>query len=172
MLDSKTTVEATDSTLNGDVTAGMTSSTLSLKNSTLNGATDAISATLSLDESSQWNLNNKSYLGTLTSDGKIDLIQQEGSTGSILNVDSTLTLQDRSQLAITMGNASTTPVIKTSSTTLAGDLTVNAAATFAPVDSDKNFSSFVLIDSSSAINGDFDSLTLNVDTLAFRTTSR
>ncbi|WP_370615678.1 autotransporter outer membrane beta-barrel domain-containing protein [Citrobacter portucalensis] len=164
MLDSKTTVEATDSTLNGDVTAGMTSSTLSLKNSTLNGKTDAAFATLSLDENSQWNLNNKSYLGTLTSNGKIDLIQKEGSTGSILNVDSTLTLQDQSQLAITMGNASTTPVIKTSKTTLAGDLTVNATATFAPVDSDKNFSSFVLIDSSSAINGDFDSLTLNVDT--------
>ncbi|MDM2844366.1 autotransporter outer membrane beta-barrel domain-containing protein [Citrobacter sp. Cpo090] len=164
MLDSKTTVEATDSTLNGDVTAGMTSSTLSLKNSTLNGKTDAAFATLSLDENSQWNLNNKSYLGTLTSNGKIDLIQKEGSTGSILNVDSTLTLQDQSQLAITMGNASTTPVIKTSKTTLAGDLTVNATATFAPVDSDKNFSSFVLIDSSSAINGDFDSLTLNVGT--------
>jgi outer membrane autotransporter protein len=164
MLDSKTTVEATDSTLNGDVTAGMTSSTLSLKNSTLNGKTDAAFATLSLDENSQWNLNDKSYLGTLTSNGKIDLVQKEGTTGSILNVDSTLTLQDQSQLAITMGNASTTPVIKTSKTTLAGDLTVNATATFAPVDSDKNFGSFVLIDSSSAINGDFDSLTLNVDT--------
>lgn len=164
MLDSKTTVEATDSTLNGDVTAGMTSSTLSLKNSTLNGKTDASSTTLSLDDSSQWNLNSNSYLGTLTSNGTIDLVQQEGSTGSILNVDSTLTLQDQSQLAITMGNATTTPVIKTSSTMLAGDLTVNATATFAPVDSDQNFSSFVLIDSSSAINGDFDSLTLNVDT--------
>ncbi|SUH35807.1 host colonisation factor (ShdA) [Salmonella enterica subsp. enterica] len=52
--------------------------------------------TLSLDDTSQWNMTDPSTVGNLTNDGGITLNNASGSTGTLLTVDNTLTLQDGS----------------------------------------------------------------------------
>ncbi|WP_411900312.1 hypothetical protein, partial [Salmonella enterica] len=71
------------------------SSSLSLsKGSTLTGSVDAMFTTLSLDDTSQWNMTDPSTVGNLTNYGDITLGTASGSTGTLLTVANPLTLQD------------------------------------------------------------------------------
>lgn len=143
------------------------SSSLSLsEGSTLTGSVDAMFTTLSLDDTSQWNMTDPSTVGNLTNDGDITLGNASGSTGTLLTVDNTLTLQDNSQINATLDTANSAPIIKAANVTLDGTLNLSSTATFVAPETDEHFGSITLIDSQSAITTDFDSVTLDADTSA------
>ncbi|EDW0822594.1 fibronectin-binding autotransporter adhesin ShdA [Salmonella enterica subsp. enterica serovar Salford] len=164
-LDSAVTVKATNSTtLDGNVDAGITSSSLSLTNSSLQGSVNGVHSSLTLDADSQWTMTGSSALGSLTSYGEITL--GEGSASAkTLQITNALTLQNDSQLNITL-SATDSPVITTGSATLDGSLTLNldSTAAFGDPTSDQQFKSITLIDSDNAISTNVDSLTTNIDT--------
>uniref|UniRef100_UPI00344C7287 autotransporter-associated beta strand repeat-containing protein n=1 Tax=Salmonella enterica TaxID=28901 RepID=UPI00344C7287 len=122
--------------------------------------------TLSLDETSQWNMTDPSTVGNLTNDGGITLGNASSSTGTLLTVDNTLTLQDDSQINATLDTANSSPIIKAANVTLDGTLNLSSTATFVAPETDEHFGSITLIDSQSAITTDFDSVTLDADTSA------
>lgn len=122
--------------------------------------------TLSLDDTSQWNMTDPSTVGNLTNDGDITLGNASGSTGTLLTVDNTLTLQDNSQINATLDTANSAPIIKAANVTLDGTLNLSSTATFVAPETDEHFGSITLIDSQSAITTDFDSVTLDADTSA------
>ncbi|EAP4859758.1 fibronectin-binding autotransporter adhesin ShdA [Salmonella enterica] len=167
-LGSKVVIQANNTTLIGDVAqSDMSSSSLSLsQGSTLTGSVDAMFTTLSLDDTSQWNMTDPSTVGNLTNDGDITLGNASGSTGTLLTVDNTLTLQDDSQINATLDTANSSPIIKAANVTLGGTLNLSSTATFVAPETDEHFGSITLIDSQSAITTDFDSVTLDVDTSA------
>ncbi len=167
-LGSKAVIQANNTTLIGDVAqSDMSSSSLSLsQGSTLTGSVDAMFTTLSLDDTSQWNMTDPSTVGNLTNDGDITLGNASGSTGTLLTVDNTLTLQDNSQINATLDTANSAPIIKAANVTLDGTLNLSSTATFVAPETDEHFGSFTLIDSQSAITTDFDSVTLDADTSA------
>ncbi|MFA3955962.1 fibronectin-binding autotransporter adhesin ShdA [Salmonella enterica] len=173
-LGSKAVIQADNTTLNGDVVqSDMSSSSLSLsQGSTLTGSVDAMFTTLSLDDTSQWNMTDPSTVGNLTNDGDITLGNASGSTGTLLTVDNTLTLQDGSQINATLDTANSSPIIKAANVTLDGTLNLSSTATFGSTatfvapETDEHFGSITLIDSQSAITTDFDSVTLDADTSA------
>ncbi len=167
-LGSKAVIQADNTTLNGDVVqSDMSSSSLSLsQGSTLTGSVDAMFTTLSLDDTSQWNMTDPSTVGNLTNDGDITLGNASGSTGTLLTVDNTLTLQDNSQINATLDTANSAPIIKAANVTLDGTLNLSSTATFVAPETDEHFGSITLIDSQSAITTDFDSVTLDADTSA------
>ncbi|EDF8151607.1 fibronectin-binding autotransporter adhesin ShdA [Salmonella enterica subsp. enterica serovar Dublin] len=176
-LGSKAVIQADNTTLNGDVVqSDMSSSSLSLsQGSTLTGSVDAMFTTLSLDDTSQWNMTDPSTVGNLTNDGDITLGNASGSTGTLLTVDNTLTLQDGSQINATLDTANSSPIIKAANSspiikaanvTLDGTLNLSSTATFVAPETDEHFGSITLIDSQSAITTDFDSVTLDADTSA------
>ncbi|EAX5253283.1 fibronectin-binding autotransporter adhesin ShdA [Salmonella enterica subsp. enterica serovar Dublin] len=167
-LGSKAVIQADNTTLNGDVVqSDMSSSSLSLsQGSTLTGSVDAMFTTLSLDDTSQWNMTDPSTVGNLTNDGDITLGNASGSTGTLLTVDNTLTLQDGSQINATLDTANSSPIIKAANVTLDGTLNLSSTATFVAPETDEHFGSITLIDSQSAITTDFDSVTLDADTSA------
>ncbi|EAP0710736.1 fibronectin-binding autotransporter adhesin ShdA, partial [Salmonella enterica] len=134
--------------------------------STLTGSVDAMFTTLSLDETSQWNMTDPSTVGNLTNDGGITLGNASSSTGTLLTVDNTLTLQDDSQINATLDTANSSPIIKAANVTLGGTLNLSSAATFVAPETDEHFGSVTLIDSQTAITTDFDSVTLDADTSA------
>ncbi|WP_234863225.1 fibronectin-binding autotransporter adhesin ShdA [Salmonella enterica] len=145
----------------------MSSSSLSLsQGATLTGSVDAMFTTLSLDDTSQWNMTDPSTVGNLTNDGDITLGNASGSTGTLLTVDNTLTLQDNSQINATLDTANSAPIIKAANVTLDGTLNLSSTATFVAPETDEHFGSITLIDSQSAITTDFDSVTLDADTSA------
>ncbi len=152
----------------GDVAqSDMSSSSLSLsQGATLTGSVDAMFTTLSLDDTSQWNMTDPSTVGNLTNDGDITLGNASGSTGTLLTVDNTLTLQDNSQINATLDTANSAPIIKAANVTLDGTLNLSSTATFVAPETDEHFGSITLIDSQSAITTDFDSVTLDADTSA------
>ncbi|EBB2925961.1 fibronectin-binding autotransporter adhesin ShdA [Salmonella enterica] len=163
-LGSKAVIQANNTTLIGDVAqSDMSSSSLSLsQGSTLTGSVDAMFTTLSLDDTSQWNMTDPSTVGNLTNDGDITLGNASGSTGTLLTVGNTLTLQDGSQINATLDTANSSPIIKAANVTL--DL--SSTATFVAPETDEHFGSITLIDSQTAITTDFDSVTLDADTSA------
>ncbi|EJM8231519.1 fibronectin-binding autotransporter adhesin ShdA [Salmonella enterica] len=102
-LDNAATVEANNTTLNGNIDAGSTVSSLSLaEKSSLQGSVNGLNSSLTLDETSQWNMTDPSTVGNLTNDGGITLGNASGSTGTLLTVDNTLTLQNGSQINATL----------------------------------------------------------------------
>ncbi|EAT0165236.1 fibronectin-binding autotransporter adhesin ShdA [Salmonella enterica] len=167
-LGSKVVIQANNTTLIGDVAqSDMSSSSLSLSQGfTLTGSVDAMFTTLSLDDTSQWNMTDPSTVGNLTNDGDITLGNASGSTGTLLTVDNTLTLQDDSQINATLDTANSSPIIKAANVTLGGTLNLSSTATFVAPETDEHFGSITLIDSQSAITTDFDSVTLDADTSA------
>ncbi|EFQ7382715.1 fibronectin-binding autotransporter adhesin ShdA [Salmonella enterica] len=167
-LGSKVVIQANNTTLIGDVAqSDMSSSSLSLsQGSTLTGSVDAMFTTLSLDDTSQWNMTDPSTVGNLTNDGDITLGNASGSTGTLLTVDNTLTLQDDSQINATLDTDNSSPIIKAANVTLGGTLNLSSTATFVAPETDEHFGSITLIDSQSAITTDFDSVTLDADTSA------
>ncbi|HAK7396165.1 TPA: fibronectin-binding autotransporter adhesin ShdA [Salmonella enterica] len=167
-LGSKAVIQADNTTLNGDVAqSDMSSSSLSLsQGSTLTGSVDAMFTTLSLDDTSQWNMTDSSIIGNLTNNGDITLNNESGSTGTLLTVGNTLTLQDGSQINATLDTANSSPIIKAANVTLDGTLNLSSAATFVAPETDEQLGSFTLIDSQTAITTDFDSVTLDADTSA------
>ncbi|EAZ6771662.1 autotransporter outer membrane beta-barrel domain-containing protein [Salmonella enterica] len=167
-LGSKAVIQADNTTLNGDVVqSDMSSSSLSLsQGSTLTGSVDAMFTTLSLDDTSQWNMTDSSIIGNLTNNGDITLNNESGSTGTLLTVGNTLTLQDGSQINATLDTANSSPIIKAANVTLGGTLNLSSAATFVAPETDEQLGSFTLIDSQTAITTNFDSVTLDADTSA------
>ncbi|ELB7497141.1 fibronectin-binding autotransporter adhesin ShdA [Salmonella enterica] len=167
-LGSKAAIQAENMTLTGNIVQTDTSSSsLSLsQKSTLTGRVDALSSTLSLDETSLWNMTDPSIIGNLTNDGGITLGNASGSTGTLLTVDNTLTLQDDSQINATLDTANSSPIIKAANVTLGGTLNLSSTATFVAPETDEHFGSVTLIDSQTAITTDFDSVTLDADTSA------
>ncbi len=167
-LGSKAAIQAENMTLTGNIVQTDTSSSsLSLsQKSTLTGRVDALSSTLSLDETSLWNMTDPSTVGNLTNDGGITLGNASGSTGTLLTVDNTLTLQDNSQINATLDTANSAPIIKAANVTLDGTLNLSSTATFVAPETDEHFGSVTLIDSQTAITTDFDSVTLDADTSA------
>ncbi|HCL4712005.1 TPA: autotransporter outer membrane beta-barrel domain-containing protein, partial [Salmonella enterica] len=163
-LDNAATVEANNTTLNGNIDAGSTVSSLSLaEKSSLQGSVNGLNSSLTLDETSQWNMTNPSTVGNLTNDGGITLGNASGSTGTLLTVDNTLTLQDGSQINATLDTANSSPIIKATNVTLDGTLNLSSTATFVAPETDEHLGSFTLIDSQTAITTDFDSVTLDAD---------
>ncbi|EDH6606313.1 fibronectin-binding autotransporter adhesin ShdA [Salmonella enterica subsp. enterica serovar Gambia] len=167
-LGSKATIQAENMTLTGNIVqTDASSSALSLEQgSTLTGSVDAMFTTLSLDDTSQWNMTDPSTVGNLTNDGGITLNNASGSTGTLLTVDNTLTLQDGSQINATLDTANSSPIIKAANVTLGGTLNLSSTATFVAPETDEHFGSVTLIDSQTAITTDFDSVTLDADTSA------
>ncbi|MBH0768973.1 fibronectin-binding autotransporter adhesin ShdA [Salmonella enterica] len=166
-LDNAATVEAKNTTLNGNIEAGSTVSALSLaEKSSLQGSVNGLNSSLSLDDTSQWNMTDPSTVGNLTNDGGITLGNASGSTGTLLTVDNTLTLQDGSQINATLDTANSSPIIKAANVTLGGTLNLSSTATFVAPETDEHFGSVTLIDSQTAITTDFDSVTLDADTSA------
>ncbi|ECO4906258.1 fibronectin-binding autotransporter adhesin ShdA [Salmonella enterica] len=167
-LGSKATIQAENMTLTGNIVqTDMSSSSLSLsQESTLTGRVDAMFTTLSLDDTSQWNMTDPSTVGNLTNNGGITLGNASGSTGTLLTVGNTLTLQDGSQINATLDTANSSPIIKAANVTLAGTLNLSSTATFVAPETDEHFGSVTLIDSQTAITTDFDSVTLDADTSA------
>ncbi|EBI4179118.1 fibronectin-binding autotransporter adhesin ShdA [Salmonella enterica] len=166
-LDNAATVEAKNTTLNGNIEAGSTVSALSLaEKSSLQGSVNGLNSSLTLDETSQWNMTDPSTVGNLTNDGGITLGNASGSTGTLLTVDNTLTLQDYSQINATLDTANSSPIIKAANVTLDGTLNLSSTATFVAPETDEHFGSITLIDSQTAITTDFDSVTLDADTSA------
>ncbi|ECG3696788.1 fibronectin-binding autotransporter adhesin ShdA [Salmonella enterica subsp. enterica serovar Bareilly] len=164
-LDSAVTVKATNSTtLDGNVDAGITASSLLLTNSSLQGSVNGVHSSLTLDADSQWTMTGSSALGSLTSYGEITLGDGSASAKT-LQITNALTLQNDSQLNITL-SATDSPVITTGSATLDGSLTLNldSTAAFGDPTSDQQFKSITLIDSDNAISTNVDSLTTNIDT--------
>ncbi|EEE7581497.1 autotransporter outer membrane beta-barrel domain-containing protein [Salmonella enterica] len=163
-LDNAATVEAKNTTLNGNIEAGSTVSALSLaEKSSLQGSVNGLNSSLSLDETSQWNMTDPSTVGNLTNNGGITLGNASGSTGTLLTVDNTLTLQDGSQINATLDTANSSPIIKAANVTLDGTLNLSSTATFVAPETDEHFGSVTLIDSQTAITTDFDSVTLDAD---------
>ncbi|MBH0574735.1 fibronectin-binding autotransporter adhesin ShdA [Salmonella enterica] len=163
-LDNAATVEAKNTTLNGNIEAGSTVSTLSLaEKSSLQGSVNGLNSSLSLDDTSLWNMTDPSTVGNLTNDGGITLGNASGSTGTLLTVDNTLTLQDGSQINATLDTANSSPIIKAANVTLDGTLNLSSTATFVAPETDEHFGSVTLIDSQTAITTDFDSVTLDAD---------
>ncbi|RFE35256.1 AIDA autotransporter, partial [Salmonella enterica] len=152
-LGSKATIQAEKTMLTGNIVqTDMSSSSLSLsQGSTLTGSVDAMFTTLSLDETSQWNMTDPSTVGNLTNDGGITLGNASSSTGTLLTVDNTLTLQDDSQINATLDTANSSPIIKAANVTLGGTLNLSSAATFVAPETDEHFGSVTLIDSQTAI---------------------
>ncbi|EAA9736097.1 fibronectin-binding autotransporter adhesin ShdA [Salmonella enterica subsp. enterica serovar Havana] len=166
-LDNAATVEAKNTTLNGNIEAGSTVSALSLaEKSSLQGSVNGLNSSLSLDDTSQWNMTDPSTVGNLTNNGGITLGNASGSTGTLLTVDNTLTLQDGSQINATLDTANSSPIIKAANVTLDGTLNLSSTATFVAPETDEHFGSVTLIDSQTAITTDFDSVTLDADTSA------
>ncbi|WP_183073107.1 fibronectin-binding autotransporter adhesin ShdA [Salmonella enterica] len=166
-LDNAATVEAKNTTLNGNIEAGSTVSALSLaEKSSLQGSVNGLNSSLSLDDTSLWNMTDPSIIGNLTNDGGITLGNASGSTGTLLTVDNTLTLQDDSQINTTLDTANSSPIIKAANVTLGGTLNLSSTATFVAPETDEHFGSVTLIDSQTAITTDFDSVTLDADTSA------
>ncbi|HAK2175826.1 TPA: fibronectin-binding autotransporter adhesin ShdA [Salmonella enterica] len=167
-LGSKATIQAEKTMLTGNIVqTDMSSSSLSLsQGSTLTGSVDAMFTTLSLDDTSQWNMTDPSTVGNLTNNGGITLGNASGSTGTLLTVDNTLTLQDGSQINATLDTANSSPIIKAANVTLDGTLNLSSTATFVAPETDEHFGSVTLIDSQTAITTDFDSVTLDADTSA------
>ncbi len=166
-LDNAATVEAKNTTLNGNIEAGSTVSALSLaEKSSLQGSVNGLNSSLSLDDTSLWNMTDPSTVGNLTNDGGITLGNASGSTGTLLTVDNTLTLQDGSQINATLDTANSSPIIKAANVTLGGTLNLSSTATFVAPETDEHFGSVTLIDSQTAITTDFDSVTLDADTSA------
>ncbi|HIE7634978.1 fibronectin-binding autotransporter adhesin ShdA [Salmonella enterica] len=164
-LESAVTVQATNSTtLDGNVDAGITASSLSLTNSSLQGSVNGVHSSLTLDADSQWTMTGSSALGSLTSNGEITLGDGSASAKT-LQITNALTLQNDSQLNITL-SATDSPVMTTGSATLDGSLTLNldSTAAFGDPTSDQQFKSITLIDSDNAISTNVDSLTTNIDT--------
>ncbi|ECF2344147.1 hypothetical protein E1677_19205, partial [Salmonella enterica subsp. enterica serovar Corvallis] len=164
-LGSKATIQAEKTMLTGNIVqTDISSSSLSLsQGSTLTGSVDAMFTTLSLDDTSQWNMTDPSTVGNLTNDGGITLGNASGSTGTLLTVDNTLTLQDGSQINATLDTANSSPIIKAANVTLDGTLNLSSTATFVAPETDEHFGSVTLIDSQTAITTDFDSVTLDAD---------
>ncbi|HAF1571933.1 TPA: fibronectin-binding autotransporter adhesin ShdA [Salmonella enterica] len=166
-LDNAATVEAKNTTLNGNIEAGSTVSALSLaEKSSLQGSVNGLNSSLSLDDTSLWNMTDPSTVGNLTNDGGITLGNASGSTGTLLTVDNTLTLQGGSQINATLDTANSSPIIKAANVTLDGTLNLSSTATFVAPETDEHFGSVTLIDSQTAITTDFDSVTLDADTSA------
>ncbi|ECG6874864.1 fibronectin-binding autotransporter adhesin ShdA [Salmonella enterica subsp. enterica serovar Saintpaul] len=167
-LGSKATIQAEKTMLTGNIVqTDASSSSLSLsQGATLTGSVDAMFTTLSLDDTSQWNMTDPSTVGNLTNDGDITLGNASGSTGTLLTVDNTLTLQDGSQINATLDTANSAPIIKAANVTLDGTLNLSSTATFVAPETDEHFGSITLIDSQTAITTDFDSVTLDADTSA------
>ncbi|ECI5650848.1 fibronectin-binding autotransporter adhesin ShdA [Salmonella enterica subsp. enterica] len=166
-LDNAATVEAKNTTLNGNIEAGSTVSALSLaEKSSLQGSVNGLNSSLSLDDTSLWNMTDPSTVGNLTNDGGITLGNASGSTGTLLTVDNTLTLQGGSQINATLDTANSSPIIKAANVTLGGTLNLSSTATFVAPETDEHFGSVTLIDSQTAITTDFDSVTLDADTSA------
>ncbi|EIS7264628.1 fibronectin-binding autotransporter adhesin ShdA [Salmonella enterica subsp. enterica serovar Widemarsh] len=167
-LGSKATIQAENMTLTGNIVqTDMSSSSLSLsQGSTLTGSVDAMFTTLSLDDTSQWNMTDPSTVDNLTNNGGITLNNASGSTGTLLTVDNTLTLQDGSQINATLDTANSSPIIKAANVTLDGTLNLSSTATFVAPETDEHLGSVTLIDSQTAITTDFDSVTLDADTSA------
>ncbi|WP_449144580.1 fibronectin-binding autotransporter adhesin ShdA [Salmonella enterica] len=163
-LESAVTVQANSTTLDGNVDAGITASSLSLTNSSLQGSVNGVYSSLTLDADSQWTMSGSSALGSLTSNGEITLGDGSASAKT-LQITNALTLQNDSQLNITL-SATDSPVITTGSATLDGSLTLNldSTAAFGDPTSDQQFKSITLIDSDNVISSNFDSLTTNIDT--------
>ncbi|EEO9897170.1 fibronectin-binding autotransporter adhesin ShdA [Salmonella enterica] len=163
-LESAVTVQATSTTLDGNVDAGITASSLSLTNSSLQGSVNGVYSSLTLDADSQWTMSGSSALGSLTSNGEITLGDGSASAKT-LQITNALTLQNDSQLNITL-SATDSPVITTGSATLDGSLNLNldSTAAFGDPTSDQQFKSITLIDSDNAISTNVDSLTTNIDT--------
>ncbi|EBP8881630.1 fibronectin-binding autotransporter adhesin ShdA [Salmonella enterica subsp. enterica] len=167
-LGSKAAIQAEKTILTGNIVqTDASSSSLSLsQGSTLTGRVDAMFTTLSLDDTSQWNMTDPSIIGNLTNDGDITLGNASSSTGTLLTVDNTLTLQDGSQINATLDTANSAPIIKAANVTLDGTLNLSSTATFVAPETDEHFGSVTLIDSQTAITTDFDSVTLDADTSA------
>ncbi|APV87710.1 fibronectin-binding autotransporter adhesin ShdA [Salmonella enterica] len=163
-LESAATVEAKNTTLNGNIDAGSTVSTLSLdEKSSLQGSVNGLYSSLTLDGTSQWNMTGSSTLKSLTSNGTITIGNDEASAQP-LHITNALTLEGDSQLNITL-SAADSPIITTGSATLDGSLTLNidSTAAFGNPASDQQFKSIILIDSGTEISTNFDSLTTNID---------
>ncbi|MBH0431327.1 fibronectin-binding autotransporter adhesin ShdA [Salmonella enterica] len=167
-LGSKATIQAEKTMLTGNIVqTDMSSSSLSLsQGSTLTGSVDAMFTTLSLDDTSLWNMTDPSTVGNLTNNGGITLNNASGSTGTLLTVANTLALQDYSQINATLDTANSSPIIKAANVTLDGTLNLSSTATFVAPETDEHFGSVTLIDSQTAITTDFDSVTLDADTSA------
>lgn len=108
-------------------------------------------------------MTDPSTVGNLTNDGGITLGNASGSTGTLLTVDNTLTLQNGSQINATLDTANSSPIIKAANVTLDGMLNLSSTATFVAPETDEHLGSFTLIDSQTAITTDFDSVTLDAD---------
>ncbi|EKF5619775.1 autotransporter-associated beta strand repeat-containing protein, partial [Salmonella enterica subsp. enterica] len=164
-LGSKVNIQADNTTLAGNIIqTDMSSSSLSLnQGSALKGSVDAMFTTLSLDETSQWNMTGSSTLKSLTNYGTINIGNDEASAQP-LQITNALTLESDSQLNITL-SAADSPIITTGSATLDGSLTLNidSTAAFGNPASDQQFKSIILIDSGTEISTNFASLTTNID---------
>ncbi|EBO4159946.1 fibronectin-binding autotransporter adhesin ShdA [Salmonella enterica] len=163
-LESAVTVQANSTTLDGNVDAGITASSLSLTNSSLQGSVNGVYSSLTLDADSQWTMSGSSALGSLTSNGEITLGDGSASAKT-LQITNALMLQNDSQLNITL-SATDSPAITTGSAILDGSLTLNldSTAAFGDPTSDQQFKLITLIDSDNAISTNVDSLTTNIDT--------
>ncbi|EGD2467684.1 fibronectin-binding autotransporter adhesin ShdA [Salmonella enterica] len=87
-LGSKATIQAEKTMLTGNIVqTDASSSSLSLsQGSTLTGSVDAMFTTLSLDDTSQWNMTDPSTVGNLTNDGDITLGSGDIDNSGVLKV--------------------------------------------------------------------------------------
>lgn len=134
--------------------------------STLTGAVDSTqysgTSTLNIDNSSIWTINAASSLSSLTNSGTIAFTTDSAtlalSGAGTLNTGSTL-IADAAAIA-------SGPLITNGTVSLAGELQVNnTSGAFNPenITSDQQLQNVTLIDADTAIQGDFDTLSLTTD---------
>ncbi len=68
------------------------------KNPRSQGSVNGLNSSLTLDDTSLWNMTDPSIIGNLTNDGGITPSNASGSTGTLPTVDNTPDLQDDSQI--------------------------------------------------------------------------
>lgn len=167
-LESKTAIEADNSQFTGDMLVykdeSLGASSLSLTNqSTLNGSVQG-NVNLSLDDTSHWMMTGDSQIGALENNGIIDLVDQNGATGTLGVSD--LNLADGSQLNIAVaGFDDTSAITSTGGVHLDGTLNIDSTLAFTGTHSDHDLQSVTLIDSQREITGDFATVALDsIDT--------
>ncbi|EMD9038605.1 fibronectin-binding autotransporter adhesin ShdA [Salmonella enterica] len=146
-------------------TAETTSSIVSQQGSTLN-ITDGSDITLTSGQLRVvGDTNGSAFLNVSDSTVSSTGANSTSASAKTLQITNALTLQNDSQLNITL-SATDSPVITTGSATLDGSLTLNldSTAAFGDPTSDQQFKSITLIDSDNAISTNVDSLTTNIDT--------
>ncbi|HAU5068537.1 TPA: autotransporter outer membrane beta-barrel domain-containing protein [Citrobacter amalonaticus] len=129
---------------------------------------DNSSLVISMAAQSEWQMTGPSSLSTLDNGGKI-IFSEDSDNGVLSTLDADkMTLEKSSELDINLSTIPDSALITGNDITLAGNLQISAPDT-SDITSDTQLQSFTLIDASSAIKGNFDTLSMgqnSVDYLA------